>query len=198
MGRETSYNEIFDAQSHFRLLLDGMARPGKLNTFPIIDIQPPAGVFNSTILVCFALLNGDVSFSVLDDPKEEISKYILLNTSSAPDDFRDANFVIMNGDSEGEVLFDMRIGTLSYPEDSGTIILQVERLSEVIMDDAEVIILKGPGVDGEKALYVKGLNKSFLKNLRAINMEFPLGIDVILTDKDNQVTGLPRTNRFEF
>jgi alpha-D-ribose 1-methylphosphonate 5-triphosphate synthase subunit PhnH len=197
MRRETSYNEIFDAQAHFRLLLDSMARPGKINTLPEMDMLPPDGIFESTVLVCFALLNADVSFNVLDDPKEEISRYLLLNTSSAPDDFRNANFVIMNGDSEGEELNEMRIGTLSYPEDSGTVILQVERISEIMLEDAEAIILKGPGVDGEKGLFVKGLNRTILKNIREINMEFPLGIDIILADSEYRIAGLPRTNRFE-
>jgi len=44
MQREIQYDEIFDAQAHYRLLLDSMARPGKINVMPQLELTTPRGI----------------------------------------------------------------------------------------------------------------------------------------------------------
>ena len=44
MQRETTYDPVFDAQEHYRLLLDAMARPGKINTLPRLILSQGAVV----------------------------------------------------------------------------------------------------------------------------------------------------------
>jgi len=37
-----------------------------------------------------------------------------------------------------------------------------------------------------------------LETVKEINFEFPLGIDLIFCDKNNQIVGLPRSNNFDY
>jgi alpha-D-ribose 1-methylphosphonate 5-triphosphate synthase subunit PhnH len=85
------------------------------------------------------------------------------------------------------------VGTLPYPEDSATVVIAVEGLANE--GDGLALWLKGPGVLGEKKLCVDGLDPAFFETLATINGEFPLGIDVILTDKERKVACIPRSTK---
>lgn len=61
MIRETVYDEIFDAQRHFRTVLDSMSRPGKINRFAPLALTTPEGLTRAAAYVGFALLNADVA-----------------------------------------------------------------------------------------------------------------------------------------
>ena len=56
MQTELNYDTVFDAQEHFRVLLDSMSRPGKINVLPAMDILPPDGLQHAAALTGFALL----------------------------------------------------------------------------------------------------------------------------------------------
>ena len=66
MIRETAYDEIFDAQRHFRTLLDSMSRPGKINRFAPLALTPPEGFPRATTYVAFALLNAELTVKKVD------------------------------------------------------------------------------------------------------------------------------------
>jgi alpha-D-ribose 1-methylphosphonate 5-triphosphate synthase subunit PhnH len=196
MSREIVYDEVFDAQAHYRILLDSMARPGKINSLTMNNIQPPAGINRASVLVGFALLNADVSFHASGPGAEEITRYLVLNTSSSPAEHTSADYIFMPGTLAPQFILEARTGTLSYPEDSATIIADVTVISEEPTPDAIAIALKGPGIEGEKIVFVSGLDGSLLEALREQNLEFPLGIDMILTDKNDRILCIPRSNRF--
>ena len=193
MQREIQYDEVFDAQKHFRTLLDSMARPGKINILPDMGLQPPSGIHHASVLAGFALLNSDVSFSVEGSGREDITRYLVINTSSRPSETAEADFVFINGLINPEQLPELKMGTLPYPENSATLIIDTEELSEHPLTDAVALVLKGPGVAGEKKIYIRGLNPVIPAWLKEQNEEFPLGIDAILTDGNNRVLCLPRT-----
>ena len=54
-------------------------------------------------------------------------------------------------------LYDARVGTAIYPEDSATIIAQSELISEQPHEGATELTLKGPGVNGEAKIYISGI-----------------------------------------
>jgi alpha-D-ribose 1-methylphosphonate 5-triphosphate synthase subunit PhnH len=197
MKREVIYDEVFDAQQHFRLLLDSMARPGKINTLTDMDILPPAGINKASAMVSFALLNTDVSFYAEGGESKAIETYIALNTAAKPVGVIDADFIFINGLNDAETVFEAKIGNLSYPEESATFVIDVELITENA-DEAELALtLKGPGIETVKQVYINGINPDILKAVREQNLEFPLGIDLMLTDKNNNILCIPRSNLFE-
>lgn len=196
MKREVIYNEVYDSQRYYRLLLDSMARPGKINVLPAMEITPPPGIHKSGMLVAMTLLNADVTFHYVGENVRAVSEYILLNTSSSPASAEEANFIFMNGADDGNEILNAQIGTLAYPEDSATCVVDVKAIRyEGEVGDIQ-ITLKGPGVKDHCVIYVAGLNEQVLQNLFEQNQEFPLGIDMILTDLNNNILCIPRSNQF--
>src|ERR1700759_5562492 len=102
MRRETSYNEVFDSQQYYRLLMDSMAQPGKINKLYELDVQPPQGFNKAGALVALSLLNADSSFHCINSNGSEITRYILLNTSAAPVPEERADFVFIAGAEQGD------------------------------------------------------------------------------------------------
>jgi alpha-D-ribose 1-methylphosphonate 5-triphosphate synthase subunit PhnH len=195
MQREIQYDEIFDAQAHYRLLLDSMARPGKINVMPRLELTTPQGIHAAGALVGFALLNSDVSFNVAGPSAEDVSLYLLVNTSARPAEAEEADYVYLDGTAAADILYRLKTGTLPYPESSATVIVAVEELGG---ETGLVLTLSGPGVDGERQLSVAGINTALLEALVTINAEFPLGIDLVLTDPTGRIACIPRSSRVKF
>jgi len=192
MQREIQYDEIFDAQAHYRLLLDSMARPGKINVMPQLELTTPRGIHAAGALVGFALLNSDVSFYVDGLAAEDVSLYLLVNSSARPAEAEEADYVYLDGTAAAEILYRLKTGTLPYPESSATVIVAVEELGG---ETGLVLTLSGPGVDGERRLAVAGMGTALLEALVTINAEFPLGIDLVLTDPTGRIACIPRSSR---
>jgi alpha-D-ribose 1-methylphosphonate 5-triphosphate synthase subunit PhnH len=193
MHKEILYDDVFDAQQHYRLLLDCMARPGKINVTPEMELTAPAGLHAAGALVGFALLNADVSYYVEGAGAYEIGRYLLVNTAARPVEAGEADYVFVEGSSPAELLRQLKVGTLPYPEEGATVVAAVDGLANE--GEGLALQLSGPGVPGERILYVSKLERVFFEVLTDINGEFPLGIDVILTDKDRRVACIPRSTR---
>jgi len=196
MNREIQYDEVFDAQTHYRILLDSMARPGKINLLKAASVSSREGINHASVLVAFTLLNADTSFCVLGSDRNDISRYLLINTSSHPVPYPTADFIFLSGNREGKEIGEVKTGTLPYPEEGATLVIDTEEISDHPLDGSVEFTLKGPGVEGEKKIYVRGLNMELPEAVKEQNLEFPLGIDMILTDKDHRLICIPRSNRF--
>src|ERR1700761_2762076 len=114
MQTETSYDIVFDAQQHFRLLLDGMSRPGKINTFPKKAILPPDGLNQASALTGFALLNADSSYHIAGPGQASIAEYFLINTGSQQADIATAEYVFLPEWHGALGLEEARVGTSTY------------------------------------------------------------------------------------
>ena len=198
MQTELNYDIVFDAQQHFRLLLDSMSRPGKINTFPIVDILPPEGLNQASALTGFALLNPDVTYYIAGDNSEDIAGYMLVNTSSQQEDISVADYIFLPEGYYADDIYSARTGTPTYPEDSATLIASVRLISEQPHEGSVAITLKGPGVNGQAGVFVDGISSGLLDIIKEQNAEYPLGIDLIITDRDNHILCIPRSNKFTY
>ena len=196
MRREVIYDEVFDAQEQFRLILDSMSRPGKINVLPDMDIEPPAGLNKGGALIAFALLNTDVTFYAHGKNDEEITGYIALNTTAGPVSVHEADFIFINGLHGAVVISEAKVGNLLYPEESATFVIDVDAISHQPIDGALLLKLKGPGIKNEERVYIKGIHADLIEAVTELNTEFPLGIDMILTDVQNNLLCIPRSNQF--
>ncbi len=198
MQSEILYDEIFDAQEHFRLILDSMARPGKINVIPNLDIQMVDGINKASALIGFSLLNTDASFCAIGELSYTIEKFITLHTAAKIESLQNADFVFVKGSQSDQFIADLKIGTLPYPEDSATIVLDVLNISTEEIADSLQLNLKGPGIKTVETVYVTGLNHAIMDAVKEQNFEFPLGIDLMLTDKENNMICIPRSNDFTY
>jgi alpha-D-ribose 1-methylphosphonate 5-triphosphate synthase subunit PhnH len=198
MQTELNYDIVFDAQEHFRLLLDSMSRPGKINTFPSADIFPPEGLTHAAALTGFALLNPDATYYIAGENADAIAEYLLINTASQRAEIAVADYVFIPQGYFGEDLSEARTGTPTYPEDSATFIIDCDLISEGPHGNSLKLTLRGPGVNGEAEVFVSGIDADLLEFVKEQNSEYPLGLDLIITDSYNNVICVPRSNKFSF
>jgi len=201
MVRETAYDDVFDAQQHFRSLLDSFARPGRINRLAPVRLDPPPGLNHASVLVGMALMDADVTFHAIHDEHGE-SSYLTANSHAASVSLEKAAFIFGRGDDAPEILESADCGSLTYPDTSATLVLQVEAASEQPLNGGLRLRFGGPGVDGAAVLFIRGLSPDLLLALLARNAEFPMGIDTILTLQDTDstpcVVGVPRTARLNW
>jgi alpha-D-ribose 1-methylphosphonate 5-triphosphate synthase subunit PhnH len=196
MRREVSYDEVFDAQAQFRIVMDAMARPGKINVLPHLDILPPEGLNEASALVALGLLNADVTFACSEVNADEIQSYLSVNTGAQLNPLEQGDYIFLTGQEDISVVEKVKVGTLSYPEQGATLIFGVSEISGSKTEGAVKIILKGPGIENTNTVFVTGINADLLNQIKIINQEFPLGVDLILTDVSNQLICIPRSNQF--
>lgn len=203
MVREIACDEVFDAQKHFRSLLDSVARPGKINRFDPVRLSPPPGLNEASVLIAFALMDADSTFDVVGASQGEgvysFSNYLAANTNARRKEIEHAHFIFAQGTETPDFLESADCGTLLYPDTAATVVLQVIDASPEPRGSGLKLTLEGPGVDGTSVLFVRGLSEDLLLALQARNAEFPLGLDTILAFVDPSgapcVAALPRTTR---
>src|SRR5262249_25710311 len=197
MVRETAYDEVRDAQRHFRSILDSLARPGVISVLDPVTLTPPPSLNAASVLVAFALLDADVSYHLVNMGVNE-DAYLRTNTRAASKAIAEAHFVFADGSGPADLLEGVHCGSLTYPDTAATLILQVDVLSSDPIAGGLKLTLTGPGVETQAAVHVRHLNPDLLLALQARNAEFPLGIDTIVTSDDGgsgppRVLGIPRT-----
>jgi len=198
----SGYDEVRHSQLHFRALLDSMSFPGRINTLEPVDFSPSPSLNKASALVAFALLNGDVSFHLVNMTDEDTT-YLASYTRARAVPIGEATFVFARGAETPDALEGAPCGTLAYPDTGATIVIQVDALSNEPLSGGLKVTIAGPGAGPSASVYLKSINPDFLLALQARNAEFPLGIDAIVTCDDGKsgparVLGIPRTARLSW
>jgi alpha-D-ribose 1-methylphosphonate 5-triphosphate synthase subunit PhnH len=196
--KEIVYNEVRDAQIHFRIILNAMAHPGTIYAFQKMELTPPNNMNLASVCIGFALMNADVSFAVQNDNEVEITQYLALNTGASIATLAQTDYLFTTGNASPSCIESLKTGTLPYPENSATIILDVIQLSSNPAENTLAIELTGPGIEKTKTLYINGLSSTLLEAIQEQNTEFPLGLDIMLTDQNNQLACIPRSSKISF
>jgi alpha-D-ribose 1-methylphosphonate 5-triphosphate synthase subunit PhnH len=169
-------------QIHFRLLLDAMARPGLCHALNILPEEGP-----TVLAVLATLLDAEVT---LADPHELLRRtdWPMLQAELASPE--QADYVLCDGGYAPD--FSPKLGSLTSPEQSATLILVVDELGH----GNTHLRLTGPGIADSMSLLIGGLNTQLLELREDWVCAFPLGIDMILVD-GKQVAAIPRTTKVE-
>jgi alpha-D-ribose 1-methylphosphonate 5-triphosphate synthase subunit PhnH len=165
-------------QRGFRALMTAFSFPGRRQQLP--DCSDAAG----PICIAAILCDNEVT---LADPDQLIPSADILRLGIGEADTGQASFIIADGSQPPA--FEPTIGTLSEPERGATVIVRVASLAN---SSDFPLICRGPGIDGQQALAVRGLNSDWLEARTHWNRNFPMGVDLILVD-DTQVVAIPRT-----
>jgi alpha-D-ribose 1-methylphosphonate 5-triphosphate synthase subunit PhnH len=199
MARETRFDEVFDSQATFRVLLDSMSRPGSLGSLPARHYpSAPQGFCSPALSILKTMCDHRVCFSVGSSAdRREWVDYLALNLSTPFRPVEEADYVLFVGESFEKDFTRLKRGTLEYPERSSTALVCVQRLSDTGAAGGRTLRVSGPGVKGAIMLTVGGLDARYLEERSAANRFYPLGIDLLFVDPDGRVAGLPRTSVVE-
>jgi alpha-D-ribose 1-methylphosphonate 5-triphosphate synthase subunit PhnH len=170
------------SQAVFRVLLDALARPGRVLARPAPD--PGPGI----VPLALAVIGSPVA--VLGDP--EWQARICAATGATAVTPADAALVAIYGTADPADISRLRRGSGLAPEDGAKVGLACGRLAEG--GPGEVTLeLSGPGIPGTGRLGVDGIGPAVFTALAEANALFPAGIDIWLVDEHGQLAGLPRS-----
>lgn len=168
-------------QQNYRALLDAMSRPGSVSNIGCGDNDKPY------LAVLATLLDGAVS---LADPQQLLKDQDWPLLQAKFRDLANADYLLFEGSQVTAV--QPKLGTLPNPEDSSTLIIHVQSLTQGNLR----LRLSGPGVNGTTDVAIDGLHHDWITQRADWVCAFPLGVDIILVDQD-AVMALPRTTRVE-
>ena len=176
------------AQRCFRALLEAMSRPGRVQRLPDGLLAPPPPLCLAAGAVLLGLADADTPVW-LDAPAASCAADWLRFHAGCPlvEEPQNAAFALACGAPPPLEAF--AAGTEEAPQDSATLVLQVEAL-----DRGTPLRLAGPGIETEHALRVQGLPPGFVMDWTRNQARFPRGVDVVLC-AGAALVGLPRTVR---
>jgi alpha-D-ribose 1-methylphosphonate 5-triphosphate synthase subunit PhnH len=184
------------SQAVFRVLLESLARPGRVMALPA---PVPGGgpgaeagreVGPGVVPLALAVIGSKVA--VMGAPSWQARICRATGASSA--DLAEASLVAIYGTADPRAVSRLRRGSAVAPEDGAKVGLACGALTEGGPGET-VLELSGPGVPGRTRLGVDGVDREVFDALRAANAMFPAGVDVWLVDERGQVAGLPRSTR---
>ncbi len=191
--RDPAFDGIFDAQRIFRSLLDAMANPGRIITLPEIDIKPPAAN-RYPLLLLMTLLDHEVSFCVMGGAQTQVTEYLKTNTGSKESRLEDSDFILVYGGSSHGLIPGARVGTLEYPDESATVIYDLDSIGD---DGGDVLLeLSGPGIADKRRIGASGIEENEIEDVLAMR-DYPLGLDLIFSDKAGRIACIPRSTIVE-
>ena len=181
---------VFHAQSVFKMLMDGMARPGTIQTAePDIDPPAPLGIAAGTIAL--TLCDHDTPVWLTQGLARSAVPEWLGFHAGAPltAEKADARFAFIEA---GTALCSFGLfasGTQEYPDRSTTLVIELPAL-----EGGRRLALMGPGIESVTEIAPVGLPETFPRLWAENRALFPRGIDIVLTS-GKRFLCLPRTTK---
>ncbi|ANL32333.1 phosphonate C-P lyase system protein PhnH [Rhizobium phaseoli] len=181
---------VFHPQSVFKMLMDGMARPGTIQTVQP-DTAPPAPLGIAAGAIALTLCDHDTSVWLSQRLAKSAAPEWLGFHTGAPltTEKAEARFAFTEAGTALCPFGLFAAGTQEYPDRSTTLIIELAEL-----EGGRRLALTGPGIQTVAEIAPVGLPETFLRLWTENRALFPRGIDIVLTSGKRFVC-LPRTTK---
>jgi alpha-D-ribose 1-methylphosphonate 5-triphosphate synthase subunit PhnH len=179
---------VRDAQRCYRAVLDAMAHPGAIVMLPDgLPSAPPLG----PVATAIALTLCDADTPVwLDEATAEAAGYLAFHCgaplAASP---ATALFAFAGDPATLPALDAFALGSAEFPERSTTLVIEVRALTP-----GTGVLLRGPGIRGERRLDVAGLPPRFWAERAALAELFPRGVDLVFAS-GGALAAVPRSTQ---
>lgn len=185
-------NPATDSGMAFRVLLDCMARPGRIGR--LASLPPQESLVDSTWTLINTLVDAKAPLYL--DPNlrsATLAQSIAFATGAkVVESVESAAFVIATPQHAEAMLADLPMGTPEYPDRSATLVIQCAELSKT-----PALTLTGPGIERKERFAAEGVSSEFWRALALRNRHnYPLGTDVFIT-ASSLVAAIARSTRIE-
>lgn len=180
---------VHTTQAVYRQLVNAVSRPG--HTEIITEkVKNYSDFSDAALLISMTLFDNEISFFSRD---KTLRKELKVLTGGIPNkDYTSADFIISKeADLKEEYFTEVMHGVLISPEKSATLIIEADSIGS-----GSEYRLSGPGIKETTDIKLS-LDRRWIELRNEVCKEFPLGIDLILTDKNNNVVMIPRTTKVE-
>jgi len=184
LSKKHNFNEVFDSQALFRLILTAMSNP--LRTVNIKEFGDKLFGDNADFLtVAMTLLDNEVSFNTCEN--RQLSDEIVSLTLSKRETIENADYIFVENSKDlKDTIENAKCGTLIDPHKSATIIVKIPS------DKNVYLTLIGPGIDGSATIHTNGIVTNALDFRDSGFFEYPEGIDFVFIDTDCNLFAVPR------
>lgn len=184
MKKMHDFDEVYDGQKVFRIILEAMANPGRM-----LSLEEPAakmfGDDKTFLAIAMTLLDNEVSFHTFGN--EELAKNISLFTLSKEVELEKADFVFVERESDlQQAMEHAKEGTLADPHKSATLIIKTENSNK------NIVTIYGAGVDNKLQLQVSDTVVKAINLRDRQKFEYPQGIDMVFVTEDMKLFCIPR------
>ena len=190
-------DQVHDLQQVYRKILHSMSRPGTISSLAdnARKVDFDLSCFHSTFLCAMTFLDAEVTFHILSTDQQNLIDKISAYTSAKFAPIDEADFIIILREDKEESIqhafANCKNGTLTDPQQSSIWIMESSSLSNL-----GELTLTGPGIQHESKLHTS-LSPSIWQARNERTKEYPLGIDLIITDENAQIVCVPRTTTVE-
>lgn len=181
---------VFQAQSVFKMLMDGMARPGTIQTVTP-DIVPPAPLGIAAGAIGLTLCDHDTPVWLSAGLAKSAVPQWLGFHAGAPmtTEKAEARFAFVEAGMALSTFGLFASGTQEYPDRSTTVVIELADL-----EGGRRLALMGPGIQSAAEIAPVGLPETFLRLWTENRALFPRGVDIVLT-AGKRFLCLPRTTK---
>lgn len=178
------FNEVFDSQKVYRLLLDAMSNPTR-----IVSIKEYSdklfGKQPEMLALAITLLDNEVSFAVCGH--DIISDEIVFLSQSPKASTESADYIFVTEPLMLETAVSTaKCGTLRDPHKSATLIVKNEGEPSCSMK------LHGPGIEETVEFEATEAVKTAVELRDAQEYEYPQGVDLVFVSNNGDMFALPR------
>lgn len=181
-------NPTYDSIKVFRAVANAMSHPGAIQA---VDARPPAPVqlAPACAALCLALLDGDTPLW-MQHHQPLVKEYLRFHCGCPiTPHSRSASFALITSTSALPELGVFNAGCAEYPDESATLLIQVQHLS-----NAGGVTLRGPGLREPCRLEVGGMPADYWRAIQESRAQFPLGVDIVFV-WGKHIAALPRSTQ---
>jgi alpha-D-ribose 1-methylphosphonate 5-triphosphate synthase subunit PhnH len=181
---------VFEAQSVFKMLMDGMARPGTIQTVAA-DVTAPAPLGIAAGAIGLTLCDHDTPVWLSAGlARSAIPEWLGFHTGAPlTTEKAEARFAFVEAGTMLSTFGLFAAGTQEYPDRSTTVVIELADL-----EGGRRLALMGPGIQSVTEIAPVGLPETFLRLWTENRALFPRGIDIVLT-AGKRFLCLPRTTK---
>lgn len=184
MKKLHDFDETFDSQKMFRIILEAMANPTRTLSIKLFADKLP-GESPEFLSIAMTMLDNEVSFNACGN--EQLAKQIILLTQSTEDKIENSDFIFVSDmDKLEDVIKKAKSGTLSDPHGSATIIIENDDNNDVELN------LFGAGIDGVVSFKTSDIVRKAIKIRDSKEYEYPQGLEFIFVSKQGNMFCIPR------
>lgn len=189
MKKLHEFDEVFDAQRVFRLLLEAMANPARRVSLGACAARFPHSA-GALLAIGMTLLDNEVSFHVFGDVALAGALLSLTLSHQVSPEQADFLFVPHAADAAAAIAA-AKCGTLASPHLSATVILLDDGVGDC------PVRLWGAGIDGVAAVSLSEAAHAALLLRDAQGHAYPQGMDLVFVTGGGQLYAIPRLTQRE-
>jgi alpha-D-ribose 1-methylphosphonate 5-triphosphate synthase subunit PhnH len=184
---------VFQSQSVFRMVMDGMARPGTIQTVAP-ELGQPAPLGSAAGAIALTLCDHETTVWLSGGlSRSSVGAWIGFHTGAPlTQEKAEARFAFLERGVAPASFSLFSLGSQDYPDRSTTIVLEADALHAAAPGTGLKLTLTGPGIQGSRDVWIDGLPENFGRLWIDNRALFPRGVDVIMT-AGKELLCLPRT-----